>query len=322
MTLENELGLIDEYTERFINRYDSWTRQWLTPDGELVYIPNTHNTDSPLLLDRNQIIKHLKNLQTIAIAANDENDCSKWGCWDLDVNDNRLSRIEEFLHEFGLSTVRTEPSSKNKGGHLFILLCQPVLVQSLHFFNRAVIDELNISSKDLEFYPKWNSRKKIVSKSHLRAPLGQHKKPEANGAIEYFIGPEHDLVKQLQWLAIQPLNEVNEIIQVSINKEQMILKEERELKEVLCINNNNKRTLGSNRDYQSIDWFSVIPSYDLKSWGNDYAAPCKLCQSLGHDRSGNNLRITLDGRKANCVSDGADSERIHTVAALYDFYLS
>lgn len=310
-------SLSEAYMHRLINRSDIFSTQWIAKDGDLVYLPNYFKNDNPPRLTVHQIKRHFEFEQTIAISATDENECSKWGCWDLDTNDDRLLNIEQFLKDCELSTLRTEPSCSEKGGHLFLSLVQPVPAVVLHFFHQAVIDELGLSTKDLEFYPKWNTKKEAAPYSQIRAPLGKHKKATANGAVEYFIGPDPKLLEQLTWLNEQPYNPVEGIIEIAQSKKRLFEEEKEKLAEAIKLSylRNGKKI-----DFSPVNLLNVIPGHDLHWRGGEYSAPCNLCRSIGLDKSGDNLRISPDGMKVNCVTNGINV--MHGTRDIYNFYLS
>src|ERR1700679_2479349 len=130
--------LIDFYISRFINRQDVWFKQWVGRDGHGSYASqdpgmDTHGGRFPYEPVTAQLIRrHFAGELTCAWPALDEQKCCKWLCFDSDVDDGALDRLEQFLRssEVNARPIR-EGRRPGRDGHLWLFFDHPVPAQKL-----------------------------------------------------------------------------------------------------------------------------------------------------------------------------------------------
>jgi hypothetical protein len=301
MHLEIDDHLIDVYISRFINQPDEWFRQWVSDDkksygyvredacrdtegGRYVY-----QSVTPQLIRR-----HLAGQLTCAWTALDEDKCSKWLCFDSDVADGQLDRLESCLREWLANPIR-EGRRPGRDGHLWLLFDQPVKASQLITLGDAMMKEAGVAN--LERFPKSAS-----GFSQVRGPLGINLKPEANGARGWFDGAEQDLREQLLWLEGQPLNTAKSAIECAeLHKRRPTP---------------TKKYAGQrSRVKKFVNILNLIP--DTKRGSDEIVMACPVCESEGHDKQGNNLHIAADGEKF-CCWYGGQPGKIHTAPKIIE----
>ena len=79
-------------------------------------------------------------------------------------------------------------------------------------FEQEIRAHAGVPHGAVEFFPKQSSADKVANS--IRAPLGIHRKPGAGNVRGWFDGPPQELNEQLDWLAAQPLNSAEKILQI------------------------------------------------------------------------------------------------------------
>jgi hypothetical protein len=294
----NHNELIAIYIDRFINQTKSWGKQWVSADGSSHgYYHQKPDMDTkggkylyePVTIQLVQ--RHFEGKVTCSWAAIDENYCSKWLCFDSDVDKGDLDQLQEKAESWGLHIIR-ESRRLNRAGHLWILFDQPVKAEYLIVLGDAMIQLAGVHLKTKDF-PDGIERFPVSANaySQVRGPLGINLKPEANMSRGWFDGVEQDIDAQLNWLAVQPLNNAEDAIREAKKHKVIVMPASKLLPNSQYWHN----------DYQP---FNILEYVNYRKVGNEYVAQCPLCADEGHDRHKDNLKIKLDGSTFCCVYGG------------------
>ncbi len=284
------------YINLFVNRTDVWFRQWIDSSGKCQYScmkPETRGYEpvTPTLIE-----KHLSGEVTASWPATDSNGMSKWCCWDHDSADGSLLKIAAVLEGAGLHPL-FEGRRPGRDGHLWLLFDRPVDANHLIRLNEEVMVHAGVPIHQVEFFPK-----SATKSGQVRGPLGVHRKPEAANTRGWFEDAPKDVEHQLQWLAIQRPNNSCIITRLA---HYLLARDYQAMVRPI-------QQATADRQYQqSFTAFSIFDyGSSSRKVGHELAAPCPLCVREGHDKHGDNLRISHDG-KFNCVFGGPNE--IHKV---------
>lgn len=283
--------LINLYITRFINRTDIWGKQWLdrreTPP-QAKYAKQSADMDTkggryafePVTPDL--VRRHFIGDLTCAWAAIDQDLKSKWLCFDSDTADGALDRLDAFLHRYGWKTIR-EGRRQGRDGHLWLLFNKPLPAEMLIVLSDAIMTLAGACG--LERFPKYAEKY-----SQVRGPLGVNLKPEAHHARGLFDGAEPNLMAQLAWLAVQPVNSAEDALREAQRHRPKVKRE--------TVRRRVRSVLNTRHDFQILDFV------DAREVGREWVAQCPLCRNEGHDRHEDNLKIWNGGSAFCCVFNG------------------
>ena len=282
--------------DRFLNRLDVWGKQWVSWDGTrhgYAYQAPDMDTKGGRFpyqpVTPGLVQQHFRGQITCAWPALDENNCSKWLCFDSDTSDGDLDILEEFLRKCGWHAIR-EGRRLGRAGHLWLLFDGPIPAAVLIVLADAMIGLAGVRpvSKEyphgIERFPHYANKY-----SQVRGPLGINQKPDARGARGLFDGAEQNLRSQLEWLAVQPLNRAEDALRESETHKP-------ETKLVADKSRSRRRDFSAKPGL-----FRILEFIDARPVGKELAAQCPLCALEGHDRHRNKLRIKPDGSTFCCV---------------------
>lgn len=299
--------LIAIYKNRFINRDDIWFKQYVSScDGRARYAEQAPDMDTKggwLLYEPvtpGLVLRHLKGWVTCAWPAIDSNHCSRWICFDSDTEDGDLDKLERTLRSWGIHVIR-EGGRPGRAGHLWVLFDRPVPATLLIILGDAAIKFAGVRPATTD-YPYGIERfpKFAAGLSQVRGPLGINLKPEAKGACGWFDGVEHNVRAQLEWLAVQPLNQAQDAIREA---------EKHAPKTKLVIAKPRYRK--NRRGVNGFAPFNILDYVNYRRAGNSLITQCPVCAGEGHDKHKDNLHITLDGSKF-CCWFGGQPGKTHT----------
>ncbi len=208
MQIDN--ALIQAYISRFVNRTDTWYRQWATKDesGYIHFKPEMKDNRYDYVPVTSRLVQaHIEGKVTCAWPLLEASGCGKYLAFDSDLLDGQLDRLQDAWLDYGWHVLRTKGRA-DRDGHLFICLDEPIEGKYLIWLADAMMKHARISG--LEQFPK-----RANSSSQLRGPLGVNLKIEANKARDWFIGPKQDITEQLQRLSEQPLNSASVAIELA-----------------------------------------------------------------------------------------------------------
>jgi hypothetical protein len=276
------------YFGRFINRIDVYNQQWATSTDygyKTIYAPVTLKL----------IAKHLKGELTLAFFALSKDGTCKWCCWDSDKEDGRLDRLQAVLSAHGWRVIR-EGRRPGRDGHLWLFFDKPVPAAILRQFGALFQKTAGIVDDELEFFPK---QEKAKVGSSVRGPLGVHKKPGAQNVRGLFEdAPTVDLVSQLKWFAVQPVNKAADLLMFTDELQVRLLLSKQGLKRRFA----NNKTMATTKLFASNKILQLVTG--LRKVGNSFVAACPVCVAEGHDKHKDNLHISLDGKLFSCWYSG------------------
>jgi hypothetical protein len=290
-------SVVPDYFHLFVNRR-AYTLQSNRPRPEssrhYYYRPKDKKTGQGLSLSLDTIRRHLEGVITIGLySISPATQCSKWVAIDGDYEDapTDLVRLRYHLKQDGLESALEK---SHRGGHLWIFFAEPLPARDCRTYVCSLALRLSIPVKvgrqeGTEVFPKHDALKPGRYGNAIRGPLGIHR-----GAAQrfWFDGAEEDLEKQMRYLNSLPKMTGDQLARLiagrAIPPELMPpeLKAEPEIR---------RRTGGS--EFRILDHINT----KLRTVGHNNVTRCPSCAEEGHDRSGDNLSISIqDPRKYIC----------------------
>lgn len=288
--------LIEDYFRLFVNRR-AYTVQSGRPHSKTgkhyYYRPKDMIDGKTLVLTRRTVSQHLEGKSTIGLyAINPQTQRCKWVAIDADY-ENSLEHLLKLQWELKNDNVEAALEKSRRGGHLWVLGETPLLAKDcrIYIYNLALRLNLPVKGSGLpegiEVFPRHSSLKPDEFGNAIRGPLGVH---QANKKRYFFYGADYTLGAQMEYLKkIGKLSEaqLTSLIATMAMPEQLL------------------------EIPHSIPSFTANPGRSefrildhVRSWrksGQNYWARCPSCALLGHDRSGDNLAISVeDPRKYKC----------------------
>lgn len=282
------------FLSRFLNQGVGYYQQVVYPRFKYQAI---HEPVTPEL-----IRQHLAGEITIGLPAVNADGLSKWCCFDSDNESGDLSRIESVLQENAWHSIRC-CRRQGKEGHLFLFFDKPVIAADLRLFGQEIL-AISGANPELEFFPKQD--KPTTLGNPIRLPLGIHRKEGANNQRGWFEGVEQDVNAQLAWFAQQPLNNPAAIKEIA---NQVRQREKLKLRP-LRVSISDQKCTGVQTPI-----LDLIPAFKRSLVGGQWITQCPVCADEGHDKSGDNLRISGDGKKF-CCWYGGQPGKIHTAGEI------
>jgi hypothetical protein len=287
-----------DYFRLFVNRR-AYTLQSNRPPPESTrhyyYRPKDRKTGQGLSLTLDTIRRHLKGEITIGLyAINPATQCSKWVAIDADYEDSLtdLLKLSFYLRQDG---VESALENSRRGGHLWIFMAEPLPARDCRIYVCGLALRLGILVKGckqregIEVFPKHDALKPGRYGNAIRGPLGIHR-----GAAKrfWFDGAGEDIEKQMSYLNSLPKmtgGQLNRLIAGKAIPPQLLPlepKAEPEMKSRVCAS-----------EFRILDYIST----KLRTVGHNNVTRCPSCAEEGHDRSGDNLSISVeDPRKYIC----------------------
>ncbi len=287
--------LIQSFASQLVNSNHGYLQQW-----RFKALFGYRFVEEPVTMELFR--KHFEGSITVALPSLDKNGHCRWCAWDSDHDDGRLAKIEQVVSGLGLHGL-VDARREGREGHLWLFFDQTLPATDLRRFNDEVMAHAGLPPDALEFFPKQSSVDKVGS--CLRVPLGIHRKPDAGDRRSLFENCNAiDVDSQLLWFTQQQLNSAKHVMRLASYLRHLDKQRDRSklVRPIL------KRRFSSKR-FNVLDVVS-----DRRRVGNGWVAQCPLCAMEGHDRSKDNLRITLDGSKFCCVYGGPNN--VHTVRDL------
>ena len=296
--------IVTRYSELFVNRR-AYTIQSSTPDKEkrrcYYYRPKDHPSLSRAIL-RN----HLEGTITIGLyAINPETQRCKWVAIDADYSD-ALSDLLKLQWELRQDGVDAALEKSRRGGHLWIFTEQPLLASDCRLYIHSIARRLKVPIKGpvvpsetsaetpvladgIEIFPKQDWLDSGEFGNAIRGPLGIHR---ATGKRYWFYGADYTLEDQIAYLCrLKRITEedVSRFVAYLTAPEKAAVPARPVRRQFLP--NSSRRE------------FSILEHVTEKrrKSGRNYFTRCPSCARQGHDRSGDNLAISIsDPRKYRC----------------------
>ena len=294
-----------DYFRLFINRR-AYTLQSNKPHREsgqhYYYRPTDNKTGGGLGLTLDTVRRHLEGEITIGLyAINPETQCSKWVAMDGDYPD-ALRDLASIRSQLKHDHVESALENSRRGGHLWFFLAEPLPARDCRIYVNDVALRLGIPIKQgkqlegIEVFPKQDFLTPGRYGNAIRGPLGIHR-----GAAQrfWFDSADEDLEKQMRYLNSLPKLTGNQLARLIAGKAipPQLLRPEPKAERVMW------KPMGGS-EFRILDHIST----NLRTVGHNNVTRCPSCAEEGHDRSGDNLSISIeDPRKyicwAGCTSD-------------------
>jgi hypothetical protein len=303
------VSVVAHYFHLFVNRR-AYTLQSNRPHPESTrhyyYRPKDKKTGQGLSLTPDTIRRHLEGEITIGLySINPATQCWKWVAIDADYEDSLadLLMLSFYLRQDG---VESALEKSHRGGHLWIFLAEPLPARDCRVYICGLALRLGIPVKGnrqregIEVFPKHDALKPDRYGNAIRGPLGIHR-----GAAQrfWFDGAEEDLEKQMCCLNSLPRMTGDQLARLIAGKAitpQLLPPEPKAGPEM--------RSHTGGPEFRILDHINT----KLRTVGRNNVTRCPSCAEEGHDRSGDNLSISIkDPRKYICWA-GCTSEMIRS----------
>jgi hypothetical protein len=297
LLLKAPTSLVADYFRLFVNRR-AYTLQSNRPHPESTrhyyYRPRGKSSGQGLALTLDTIRRHLEGDITIALyAINPATQCSKWVAIDAHY-DGSLADLLKLRFHLRHDRVESTLEKSHRGGHLWIFMAEPLPARDCRIYVRSLALRLRIPIKKgrqdgIEIFPKHDALKPGRYGNAIRGPLGIHR---GAGQRFWFDGADEDLEKQLCYLNSLPKMTSEQLARLIVGKAMPA-----KAKPLIW-----RRTGWS--EFRILDYITT----KLRTVGRNNITQCPSCAEDGHDRSGDNLSISIeDPRKyicwAGCTSD-------------------
>jgi hypothetical protein len=295
--LNAPVSMMTDYFRLFINRR-AHTLQSNRPRPEssrhYYYRPKDKKTGQGLGLTSDTIRRHLEGEITIGLyAINPATQCSKWVAIDADY-ENAMADLHKLRIYLRLDGVESALEHSRRGGHLWIFLAEPLSARDCRIYVCGLALQLGIPIKrgrqeGIEIFPKHDVLKPGRYGNAIRGPLGIHR-----GAAQrfWFDGADEDLEKQMWYLNSLPKVTREQLARLIAGKPipTQLLPPEPKVEPVIW-----RPTGGAG--VRILDHINT----KLRKVGHNKITRCPSCAEEGHDRSGDNLSISIeDPRKYIC----------------------
>jgi hypothetical protein len=296
--LQASAGVVADYFRLFVNRR-AYTLQSHRPHPRsgkhYYYRPSNKKTGQGLSLTLDTIRRHLEGEITIGLyAINPATQCCKWVAIDADYEDSLtgLLKLRFYLRQDG---VESALENSHRGGHLWIFLAEPLPARDCRIYVCGLALRLGIPIKQgkqregIEVFPKHDALKPARYGNAIRGPLGVHR-----GAAQrfWFEGADEDLEKQMGYLNSLPKMTGEQLARLIAGKAvpaQLVPPEPKGESEM--------RRHAAGPEFRILDHINT----KLRTVGHNNITRCPSCAEEGHDRSGDNLSISIeDPRKYIC----------------------
>jgi hypothetical protein len=227
----------------------------------------------------------------------------KWVAIDADYKD----AMEDLLKlQFYLTQDHVSPALEmsRRGGHLWIFLEAPQLARDCRIYIYNLALRLGVPVKGvrlqegIEVFPKQDELRKGEFGNAMRGPLGIHR---GAGKRFWFYGANYTLEEQMAYL--KSLRKVTaEELGRFIEGKSMPLEARETGASAPTVVGQVRATHGA---------FDILEHVGkTRKVGRNYVARCPSCAEAGHDRSGDNLAISIDDPRKYICWAGCAKEMI------------
>jgi hypothetical protein len=297
LCLKAPSSLVAGYFHLFVNRR-AYTLQSNRPHPNSAqhhyYRLKDRKTGQGPSLTLETIRRHLEGDITIGLyAINPVTQCSKWVAIEADYRDSLvdLRRLSFHLRQDG---VESALESSRRGGHLWLFMAEPLPARDCRICVCGLALRLGIPVKGdkregIEIFPKHDELKPGRYGNAIRGPLGIHR---GAGMRFWFDGADEDLEKQMCYLKSLPKMTREQLARLIAGKAMpprlLPLEPKAEVE---------ARRHMSGHEFRFLDHIHT----PLHTNGQNNVTRCPSCAEEGHDRSGDNLSISIeDPRKYIC----------------------
>jgi len=297
--------MVADYFRLFVNRraYALQSNRPHPRSGRHYYYrPTDKATGQGLSLTRDTIQRHLAGEITLGLyAINPATQRCKWVAIDADYQ-NALQDLAKLCFHLKQDGVTSVLEKSNRGGHLWLFMAEPLVARDCRIYVCDLALRLGIPIKHgkqregIEIFPKQDALKPGRYGNAIRAPLGIHR-----GAAQrfWFYGAAENIEAQMRYLNSLPKLTREHLARLIAGKSmspQLAPPEPNAESEM--------RRHSGGQGFRILDHIST----PLRTVGHNNVTRCPSCAEEGHDRSGDNLSISIeDPRKyicwAGCTSD-------------------
>jgi hypothetical protein len=215
-----------------------------------------------------------------------------------------LIKVQRQLRDDGVAAALEK---SKRGGHLWIFFERPVLARDARIYIYHLAAKLNVQiqgtglPKGIEIFPKQDESRPDEFGNAIRAPLGVHwGARESRGWRYWFYGADYNLADQLAYL-----NGIPKVTEEQLRR--MIEGKEipREFAQRARQVEKPKYFGPKPGEFRILDYVRV-----RRQVGRNWIARCPSCAGVGHDKSGDNLAISVDEPRKYCCWAGCTKEMI------------
>src|ERR1035437_5606384 len=297
LRLEAPPDVAIDYFRLFVNRR-AYTLQSIRPHRvsgrHYYYRPKDRKTGQGLSLTPETIRRHLGGEITIGLyAINPATQCSKWVAIDADY-EGALTDLLKLSFHLRQDGVESALENSHRGGHLWIFVAEALPARDCRLYVCGLAVRLGIPIKvgrqeGIEVFPKHDALKPGRYGNAIRGPLGIHR-----GASQrfWFDGADEDLEKQMRYLNSLPKMTREQLARLIVGKAMppQLLPPEPNAEPAM-------RRHVDRSEFRILDHINT----NLRAVGQNTITRCPSCAEGGHDRSGDNLSISIeDPRKYIC----------------------
>ncbi len=304
------LEMAREFSRLFVNRR-AYTIQSQRPHPEsgrhYYYRPKSGTPEHPLELTGEMVRRHLAGEITIGLyAINPSTQRCKWMAIDADYKTalDDLIKLQRHLQSDGIAAALEK---SKRGGHLWMFFEQPVLAFQARLYIYHVAAQLSVQVKGagladgVEIFPKQDRLRRSEFGNAIRAPLGVHwGARESRGWRYWFYGADYDLNRQLAYLATLPKVKEEHLLSVIDGKAIPQTFADRAQRP-----ESPKYFEHKSGEFRILDYVQV-----KRQVGRNWVARCPSCAANGHDKSGDNLAISIEEPRKYCCWAGCTREMI------------
>ena len=282
--------MVQQFEKIFVNRH-AYTVQSTKPNAETgrhyYYRPTVKGTAEALKLTGKTIRQHLEGDITIALyAINPETQRSKWLAIDADYR-HALEDLLKLQCELRHDGIQAALEKSKRGAHLWVFFSAPVLAWEARVYVLNLAERLTLPVKGagwpegIEVFPRQDRLVHGEFGNAIRAPLGVHR---GAGKRYWFYGADYTLEAQFRYLAgVDRVSEAAlEAITSGIRVPRQHLGPTQKPEARVA-------RLPSGGEFRILDYVEV-----RRKSGRNYWARCPSCAEAGHDRSEDNLAISIE----------------------------
>jgi hypothetical protein len=298
VALKANREVVKDYFHLFVNR-QAYVVQSMRPHPEsghfYYYRPKAKGTDKPMCLTNDTIRRHLEGALTVGLYAIDPaSQRCKWVAIDADYKD----AMEDLLKlQFYLTQDHVSPALEmsRRGGHLWIFLEAPQLARDCRIYIYNLALRLGVPVKGaglaegIEIFPKQDELRRGEFGNAIRGPLGIHR---GAGKRFWFYGANYTLEEQMAYL--------KRLRKVTAEELGRFVEGKSMPTEATPARRSSTAVVGYAHTGAGV--FNILDHVrNPRKVGRNYVTRCPSCAEAGHDRSGDNLAISIDEpRKYKC----------------------
>lgn len=291
LALKAKGEVVKDYFHLFVNRR-AYVVQSVRPHHEsghyYYYRPKAKGTNKPICLTQDTIRRHLEGGVTVGLyAINPTTQRCKWVAIDADYKD----AMEDLLKlQFYLTQDQVSPALEmsKRGGHLWIFMQTPQLARDCRIYIYNLALRLGVPVKGvglpegIEVFPKQDELRKGDFGNAIRGPLGIHR---GAGKRFWFYGANYTLEEQIAYL--------KSLRKVTAEEIGRFIEGKSMPSEATSVCRPSPAIIGNARTGSGP--FNILEHVGKpRKVGRNYVARCPSCSEARHDRSGDNLAISIN----------------------------